>query len=156
MSNKLLLAVIMLSFIAGGICGYAVKSAFTGKGAYENSGIKTEIVLRKVPVTIKETKFIVKEKAVLCAEAAVPPFSFADSVKGVKDSVEYNIIHVINKNDSIESRWDVKLTGLLKETVREKTLLQIKQIEVPKPFYSDGWFWSTLIAVPLLFLAIIF
>lgn len=157
MSNKLLLVVILISLLIGGACGMALKSVVTPKTVFIPGETKTEIVVKKIPVKIIETKYMEKEKIVTDSIYKLPLFSFADSVKGIKDNVEYNVSHIINKGiDSVKSRWDISVNTLLKEYIKEKLTIELKEVEVSKPFFADGWFWSTLIAIPLLLLAIIF
>lgn len=157
MSNKLLLLVILTALIIGAVCGAALKSVSEPKIISIPGETRTEVVLKKVPVKITETKYI-KVKETVTDSILIPPlFSFADSVKGTKDSIEYKIIHKIdNYRDSVQSRWDISFNALLKESLKEKLTVELREVEITKPFYSDGWFWSTLITVPLLFLAIIF
>lgn len=157
MSNKLLLVVILVAFLIGAVCGVALKSAVSPKVITIPGETKTEVIVKKVPVKIFQTKYAEVEKP--AADSLLKPllFSFADSIKGTKENVEYNIQHKINKdNDSVKSEWDISVNALLKEFVKEKLTVELKEVEISKPFYADGWFWSTLIAVPLLFLAIIF
>jgi hypothetical protein len=157
MSNKLLLAVILIALLIGAALGVMLKSAAAPKTILIPGETKTETVIRKVPVTITEIKYAEMNKSKADAGSEPSLFSFADSLKGTKDSVEYNVFHTINKNnDSVASRWSVSLTALSKEYVKEKLTVQLKEVEISKPFFTDGWFWSTLIALPLLLLAIIF
>lgn len=157
MSNKLLLAVIAASLITGVIGGIAVKSALTKNPVSIPAEIRTEIAVRKIPVRIKEIKYVEKIVPATEGSAAIPPFVFADSLAGVKDSIEYEVIHrVDNSRAPVISNWDIKINSLLKEYVKEKLIVELKEVQVAEPFYNDGWFWSTFIAIPLLVLAIIF
>lgn len=157
MSNKLLLAVIAAAILLGAVCGYALKSVTTPNTVIIPGETKTEVVIRKVPVNIVETKYLTAEKMITDSIRIPSEFSFADSVKGNKDSVDYRIRHEISRvEDSVKSRWDVSINSLVKEYVKEKLVVELKEVEVPKPLLYDGWFWSTVIAVPLLLMAIIF
>lgn len=157
MSNKLLLAVILIAFLIGAVCGAALKSVSEQKIISIPGETLTKVVLKKVPVKITETKYIEVEKSVTDSILIPPLFSFADSIKGAKDSVEYSILHKIEKNrDSVKSRWNISVSAPLKEYTREKLTVELKEVEVPEPFYADGWFWATIITIPLLFFAIIF
>ncbi len=157
MSNRLLLAVIAAAFIAGAVCGAAIKSLFPAKPHLTAADTKTEIVIRKIPVTIKETRYLPLYYPYPEPAQENVNFKIADSIKGIRENVEFSINHKMEKvKDSIESVWDISLFPLVQEFTREKIVTQLKEIKTPLPFYRDGWFWATFIAVPLLVLAIIF
>lgn len=157
MSNKLLLAAIAAAFIAGAVCGAAVKSLFSEKQHPAPVETKTEIVIKKIPVAVKETKFLPLHYPV--AEPAMdnPAFKVADSIRGIRENVEFSINHKMERvKDSIESVWDISLFPLVTEFTKEKIVTVLKEVEIPAPFYRDGWFWASFIAIPLLLIAIIF
>lgn len=157
MSGKVQIIVIIIIFIAGGISGFFMKASFTEKQQILVPDTKTEVVIEKVPVNIYRTKFIEREKVLRDTVLVKSDFSLTDSISGKKDSVEYSIAHSIeSRRDSVESRWNISLYSLLKEKITEKNNVILKEVEVSKPFYSDGWFWASFIAIPLLLLAIIF
>ena len=157
MTNKLLLAVIVISFLTGVVCGIALKSAAAPRTVYLPAQIKTEVITRKIPVRISETKFVEKERIITDSVYLLTPFSFNDSIKGKKDDVEFNITHLVDREkDSVKSSWNLLLDATVKDTAREKYIVELKEVVVTKPFFTNGWFWSTLIAIPLLLLAIIF
>jgi len=157
MSNKFLLIMIGITFLLGGIAGFAVKSSLIPNKVIIPGEVKTEIVIRKIPVRITETKYIEKVKLIKDTTSVLPAFAIADSVKGIKDSVEYQVVHSIeNLNDSVKSRWSINLNSIVKNLISEKLVVELKEVEVSKPFYTDGWFWAAFVSVPLLILAIIF
>jgi len=157
MSNKLLLIVILASLLVGGVLGFLIKAGLTPQTKYLTPEIKTELVIKKVPVRVVETKYLEKEKLIADTIYKTPVFAITDSLKGNKDSIEYKVVHSIDgKNDSMKSRWDISVTSLLKEFTKEKLIVELKEVPVEKPFFTDGWFWSSFAAFTLLVLAIIF
>lgn len=157
MSNKLLLIVILISLLAGGVIGFSIKTAVTPRTKITTPEIRTEVYIKKVPVKITETKYLEKERLLRDTIYKAKEFAITDSLSGRKDSVEYKIIHSINnKDDSVKSRWEVSLNTLFKELVKEKLTVEIKEVPVSSPFFTDGWFWATFTSIALLALAIIF
>lgn len=157
MSNKLLLGVIAAAFIAGGICGGALKSLFSVKSPAQIIETRIDTVVRKIPVKIREIKYLTP--VITPADTVYIParFTLSDSIRGTKDDVEYSISHKMEDAvDSVKSIWDISLFPLVKEFAREKIITELREVEVPLPFYRDGWFWVSFAAVPLLLLAIIF
>jgi len=157
MSYKLLLAVISISVLIGAVLGYALKTALIPKTVLIPGETKSEVIIKRVPVRIKETKYVDVISRITDTVFINSSFSLADSIKGLKDSVEYNAVHFIEKKkDSVKSRWDISVSPLFKESIKEKLVVKLQEVEVTKPFFADGWFWAAFIAIPLLFLAIIF
>jgi hypothetical protein len=157
MSNKFLLIVIGITFLIGGVAGFTVKSSLRPALVILPGEVKTEIVVKKIPVRITETKYIDKIKFIKDSTAVLPIIALSDSVKGIKDSVEYQVFHSMESmNDSVRSRWNINLNSMVKTLIKEKLMVELREVEVAKPFYSDGWFWASFISIPLLVLAIIF
>ncbi len=157
MSNKLLLMVISASLLVGGVIGFAIKAALTPQTKVYTPEIKTELVIKKVPVRVVETKYLDKLKVKTDTIFKIPEFTITDSLKGNKDSIEFKVIHSIDNNyDSVKSRWNISVNSLLKEFIKEKLIVELKEIPVSKPFFTDGWFWSSFVAISLLVLSIIF
>jgi hypothetical protein len=157
MSNKLLLIVILISLLVGGVIGFVVKAGITPQTIHYSPEIKTELIVKKIPVRIYQTKYLEKERMITDTVYKIPEFIISDSLHGKKDSIEYKVVHSIdNRNDSIKSRWDVSVNSLLKEYIKEKLVIEVKEIPKPVPFFADGWFWTTFTSLALLVLTIIF
>lgn len=173
MSNKALILTLAVALVIGGVLGFLIKGWVSPPPVITTEQAPPLIIFKKIPVKIFVTKYIPRpgnlagnsRSAPADTVFKLPEFEITDSISGIKtdtsgSSVEYDIKHTIkadpNKPDSLVSNWEPSFLFKLKEQIRTEKITITDTKYIPTPFFADGWFYTSLVAVGLLVLAIIF
>lgn len=135
------------------VFGYLIHLAITPKP-------KTTIkeVVQHDTITIKDTIKFVQESKPTIIHDTTGIQTISDSIKGTKNEVEYKIQYQYRKDTT--SLWQVELKPLVKtitEYITSDTTKVVSEVKyIPKPFFADTYFYTTIVAVVLLLFAIIY
>lgn len=149
----------LIAYILGGLAlivlGWVLHSSFVPKPTTEiKESVRYDTVYSTKQVRVVETKVI--EKPIYRDSAR----TYADSIKGEKNEVAYNISHSISDNKEVVSSWQVNLEPKLKTVIQYVTKDSVRTIVEAKyvslPFFLNPYFWSSIVLVVITALAIIF
>lgn len=131
---------IVLSFIAGflyykNICSSQNKVEVITKTMVDTVYYRDSVVIhRDRPVKIEYDTVV-----------STPVLSIKDSIEGVKNDIEYKVVHSIR--DTISS-WQLMLKPFITiidtAIVYDTTKVRIVPVVEPLPFYRNQWFWIAL------------
>ena len=134
--------------------GYLLRSVTIPK---PSTIVETKIVT-DTTTTVKKIYFTKTRTDTI--RIAKEKFTYADSLMGTKDEVDYKIKHSIQSDKEILNFWEVDLEPRLKTIIQYVTKDSVRTIVEAKyistPFFMQTWFWIALLELPLIIIAIIF
>ena len=151
-----IIIVIVFFLFIGGICGFFIKSCNIPKPIPQTSHVDT-VRVKADTVKIKDTHYYALPKDTITNEAIkYPKLTIADSLQGSKEGIGYNL-SVRASIDSLGVKWNWKTEFIPpdKTTIYDTTYVP-QMVEVNKPWYSDTWFYTPLLATTILILRIIY
>ena len=149
----------LIAYVLGAVglmvLGWLLHSTFIPK---PSTTVETKIVTDTVYTTkrirVVETKII--EKPIYRDSIR----TYADSIRGEKNEVAYNIFHSIHENKEVVSSWRVDLEPRLKTIIQYVTKDSVRTIieakYFPTPFFLNSWFYVSIVSMIITVLAIIF
>ena len=148
----------LIAYTLGGIalivCGWLLHSTFIPK---PTTTVETKIVTDTI-TTVKKIYFTKTDTITKVISNGIT--TYADSIHGQQQEVDYKIKHSIRLDKETVSDWQVNLEPRLKTIVQYvtkdsvRTIVEAKYISLR--FFLNPYFWSTIISVVFTALAIIF
>lgn len=149
----------LLAYLGGTIAlialGYLLRlSTMSNPVTIVSEIVREDTVYQKDTVKIETIKEIPKPMA------GTPVRVYSDTLQGRKNEADYFIAHTIKDSGIVTSKWNVQIEPrfkfITKIVKRDSIQTKIAKEFYAQPWFMDSWFYTTVIAVILLAINMIF